>query len=56
MKIYNVKMVKTEVARAPLSFVEIKSPLGSFQTNPQANAWWVVLLIFLKKCFFETPY
>ena len=32
--------------------IEIKNPHGSFQTNPQANVWWVVLLIFLKKVFF----
>ena len=36
--------------------VEIKNPFGSVQTNPQANAWWVPLFIFLKKCFSETPY
>ena len=57
VKIHNVKMVKTEVARgplveAPLNFVEIKNPLGPFQTNPQAKAWWVVLLILWKKVFF----
>ena len=39
----------------PLNDVEIKNPLGYFQTNPQAYAWWVVLLIFWKKCFSETP-
>ena len=35
---------------------EIKNPFGSVQTNPQANAWWVPLFIFFKKCFSETPY
>ena len=40
---------------APLNFVEIKNPFESFQTNPLANAWWVVLFIFSKKCFSETP-
>ena len=28
----------------------------SIQTNPQADAWWVPLFIFLKKCFSGTPY
>ena len=41
---------------AALNLVEIKNPFGSVQTNPQADAWWVPLFIFLKKCFFETPY
>ena len=40
---------------AALNLVEIKNPFGSVQTNPQADAWWVPLFIFLKKCFFETP-
>ena len=47
---------KRKWLEAPLNFVEINNPLGSSQTNPQANAWWVVLFIFSKKCFFsETP-
>ena len=41
---------------AALNLVKIKNPFGSVQTNPQADAWWVPLLIFLKKCFFETAY
>ena len=41
--------------KAALNLIEIKNPFGSVQTNPQADAWWVPLFIFLKKCFFETP-
>ena len=42
MKIYNVKMVKTEMAREdPLNVVKIKNLFGSLQTNPHADAWWV---------------
>ena len=40
---------------AALNLVEIKNTFGSVLTNPQADAWWVPLFIFLKKCFFETP-
>ena len=36
--------------------VKIKNPFRSIQTNPQADAWWVPLFIFLKKCFSGTPY
>ena len=36
--------------------VKIKNPFGYVQTNPQAYAWWIARLIFLKKCFSETPY
>ena len=35
--------------------VKIKSPFGSLQTNPKADAWWAVIIFFLKKCFFGTP-
>ena len=56
MKILQCKWSKRKWLEAPLNFIEIKKSFGSFQTNPQANAWWVVLLIFLKKCFSETPY
>ena len=28
---------------------------GFLQTNPQADAWWVALISFLKRCFFGTP-
>ena len=41
---------KRKWLEAPLNFVEIKNPFGFFQTNPQANAWWVVLFILSKKC------
>ena len=41
---------------AALNFVDIKNPFGSVQTNPQTDAWWVPLLILLKKCFSGTPY
>ena len=41
---------------AALNLVKIKNPFGSVQTNPQADAWWVPLFIFLKKCFSGTPY
>ena len=52
MKIYNVNMVKTEMA----NFVEIKNPFGSLQTNSQAGAWWVKLYLFVKKkCFLVLP-
>ena len=37
---------------AALNLVEIKNPFGSVQTDPQADAWWVPLFIFLKKSFF----
>ena len=47
------KWSKRKWLEAPLNFVEIKNPLGSFQTNPQANAWWVVVLIFLKNTLFS---
>ena len=30
----------------------MKNPFGSFQTNPQADAWWVALIFFLKKHVF----
>jgi len=40
---------------AALNLVKIKNPFGSVQNNPQADAWWVSLFIFLKKCFFGTP-
>ena len=36
-------MVKTEMARGPLNFAEIRNPFGFLQTNPQADAWWVGL-------------
>ena len=31
--------------------VEIKNPFGFLQTNPQADAWRVGLILFLKKLF-----
>ena len=34
-----------------LNVIEIKNPFGSLQTNPQADAWWVVLISSLKKMF-----
>ena len=37
--------------RTPLNVVKIKNPFGSFQTSPQADAWWVVLILFLKNMF-----
>ena len=37
---------------AALNLVEIKNPLGYVQTNPQADAWWVPLFIFLEKSVF----
>ena len=37
----------------PWNLFEIKNPFGSFQTNFQANAWWVPFLILLKRCFFS---
>ena len=40
---------------AALNLGEIKNPFGSVQTNPQADAWWVPLFIFLKKCFLKHP-
>ena len=56
MKIYNVKMVNTEMVRGPLNFVEIKNPFGIFQTNPKADAWQVRPIFRLKKrCFQEHP-
>ena len=56
MKIYNVKMVKTEMVEDPLNIVEIKNPFGFLQTNPQADAWRVGLILFLKSYFCGTPY
>ena len=35
---------------AALNLVKIKSPFGSVQTNPQADAWWVPP--FMKKNVF----
>ena len=48
---YNLKMVKTEMARGPLNFAEIRNPFGFLQTYPQADAWWVGHNLFLKKVF-----
>ena len=46
-------MVKSEVAGGTLKLDQNKK---SFQTNPQANAWWVKLFWFSwKNVFFETP-
>ena len=39
----------------PLNMVQIKNPLGSLQTNPKADAWWVPPFFFEKSCFCETP-
>ena len=39
---------------AALNLVKIKNPFGSVQTNPQADAWWVPLFIFLKVFFWDT--
>ena len=36
----------------PLNLVKIKNRFGSIQTNPQANAWWVGHIFFLKKLYF----
>ena len=52
MKIYNVNMVKTEMA----NFVEIKNPFGSLQTNPSADAWWVQFFGFEKGVFILKRY
>ena len=38
---------------APLNLDEIKNPFGFVQSNPEADACWVPLFIFLKRCFFE---
>ena len=51
MKIYNLKIVKTGVAGDTPKICRNKNSLGFFQTYPQVNAWWVQLLIFLKKVF-----
>ena len=32
-----------------------KKTFGPVQTNPQADAWWVPLFIFLRKCFLKHP-
>ena len=39
---------------AALNLVKIKNPFGSVQTNPQADAWWLVgsAFYFLEKVFF----
>ena len=56
MKIYNVKMVKTEMARGLPKLCRNQNPFGSLQTNPQAGAWWVKLYLFVKKkCFLVLP-
>ena len=54
MKIYNVNMVKTEMA----NFVEIKNPFGSLQTNPEADAWWVRIFFVFEKsvCWYTLIY
>ena len=38
VNIYNVKMVNTEMACAPLKLVEIKNPFGFLQSSPQILA------------------
>ena len=53
VKIYNVKQVKTEVARGTPKLCRNKNNFGSFQTNPQADAWWVVLIFFVEKNMFS---
>ena len=48
MKIYDVKMVKTEMALGPLNFVEKKNPFVFLQTKLKADAWGVCQLVFEK--------
>ena len=55
MKIYNVKMVKTEMARGPAKLCRNQNPFGSLQIDPQADAWWVGLNLFVKKMFLVHP-
>ena len=52
VKIYNIKMIKTEMAGRPLKFAEVKNPFGSFQFNPKADAWWVLLILLSKNLNF----
>ena len=37
---------------AHLNLVEIKTPIGFFETCLKANDWWVPLFIYLEKGFF----
>ena len=53
MKIYNVKMVKTEMARGRPSLCRNQK---SFQASLKADDWWVPQISFSNKCFCETPY
>ena len=53
VKIYNVNMVKTKMARVPPKLCRNQK---SFQMSPQADAWWVPPILFLKKLNFWTPY
>ena len=52
MKIYNVKMVKTEMARGPPKHCRNQNPFGSLQTYPQADSLWVGPYLFVKNAFF----
>ena len=38
----------------PLNDVEIKNPLGYFQTNLKADAWWVPPNLFVKSRILNT--
>ena len=50
VKIYNVKMLKTELARGiPKQFVKIKHYSGAFQSNLMADVGWVSPISFAKK-------
>ena len=48
-----LKLKKLKLSVHPL-FV-VKNPFKFLQTNPQADAWWDVLILFLKKCFLVHP-
>ena len=52
VKIYNLKIVKTEVTGDTPKLCQNKNPFEFFQTNPQANAQWVQFFSFLEKSVF----
>ena len=56
MKIYNVKMVKTEMARGPPKHCQNQKSFWIPSNYPQVDAWRVGLILFFEKVFFGTPH
>ena len=57
VKIYilQCKNAKNRILEDPLNDVEIKNPLGYFQTNLNADVWWVPPNLFVKSRISEHP-